>query len=78
MLQLALRMADDYGCVGVAVDAKPDAVAFYARYGFIPLDTVEGRSDARPAPTPMFLSLRAIKGAHHGLLGSALSPGGIY
>jgi hypothetical protein len=58
-------MADDYGCVGV-VDATPNAVAVYAKYGFIPLDPVEGQSDARPAPTPMFLSLRAIKGALRG------------
>jgi GNAT superfamily N-acetyltransferase len=63
VLQLALGMADDYGCVGVVVDAKPDAVAFYAKYGFIKVDAVEGRSDARPAPTPMFLSIRAVKGA---------------
>ena len=34
-LRLALAMANDYGCVGVVVDAKPDAVAFYARYGFV-------------------------------------------
>jgi GNAT superfamily N-acetyltransferase len=26
VLQLAMRMADDYGCVGVVVDAKPDAL----------------------------------------------------
>lgn len=62
VLHLALRMANDYGCVGVVVDAKPDAVDFYAKYGFIPLDAVEGRSDARPQPTPMLLSIRAIKG----------------
>ncbi len=63
VLQLALGMADDYGCVGVIVDAKPDAVAFYVKYGFVKVDAVEGRSDARPAPTPMFLSIRAVKGA---------------
>ena len=63
VLRLAVGMADDYGCVGVIVDAKPDAVAFYAKYGFVEVDAVEGRSDARPAPTPMFLSIRAVKGA---------------
>jgi GNAT superfamily N-acetyltransferase len=63
VLQLALEMADDYGCVGVIVDAKPDAVGFYVKYGFIPVDAVEGRSDARPAPAPMFLSIRAVKDA---------------
>ena len=60
VLRLALQMADDYGCVGVIVDAKPDAEAFYAKYGFIAVEAVEGRSDARPAPTPMFLSIHAI------------------
>lgn len=61
VLKIGVRMANDYGCVGVVVDAKPDAVDFYARYGFIPLDTVEGQSDARPQPTAMFLSMRAVK-----------------
>ena len=63
VLRLAIRMAADYGCVGVMVDAKPGAVAFYARHGFIELDVVEGQSDARPRTTAMFLSMRAIKGA---------------
>jgi predicted N-acetyltransferase YhbS len=63
VLQLALRMAGDFGCVGVIVDAKPGAVDFYGRHGFIPVEAVEGQSDARPAPTPMFLSVRAIKEA---------------
>jgi GNAT superfamily N-acetyltransferase len=63
VLQLALGMADDYGCIGVIVDAKPDAVSFYARYGFIAVDAVEGRSDARPSPAPMFLAIRAIRDA---------------
>src|SRR3990172_1454186 len=63
VLQLTLGMADDYGCVGVIVDAKPDASAFYSKYGFVKVDAVEGRSDARPAPMPMFLSIRAVKGA---------------
>lgn len=63
VLGLAARMADDYGCVGVIVDAKPGAVDFYAKYGFIPIEAVEGQADARPRPTPMFLATRAIKAA---------------
>jgi len=63
VLGLALGMADTYGCVGVIVDAKPGAAGFYEKYGFIPVDAVEGASDARPAPTPMFLSIRAITDA---------------
>lgn len=57
---MARRMAADYGCVGVVVDAKPQAVAFYERYGFSRLDTVQGRLGDRPEPIPMFLELGAI------------------
>lgn len=63
VLDLALDMSDDYGCVGVLVDAKPDAADFYSRYGFIPLEGLEGVSESRPRPVPMFLSMRAISRA---------------
>lgn len=63
VLGLAGRMADDFGCIGVVVDAKPGAVAFYARYGFEALEAIRGQSEARPAPTPMFLAMQAIKTA---------------
>jgi GNAT superfamily N-acetyltransferase len=63
VLRLALAMVDAYGCLGVMVDAKPAAVDFYAKYGFVSVDAVEGQSEARPAPTPMFLSIRAVKSA---------------
>jgi len=57
---LARRMAHDYGCVGVLVDAKPAAVAFYERFGFTPLQISEGELGDRPAPLPMFLEIGAI------------------
>jgi GNAT superfamily N-acetyltransferase len=60
---LARDMRDKYGCVGVLVDAKPGAVEFYARYGFVALDVVEGQSDARPQPVVMFLPLAEIEAA---------------
>jgi predicted GNAT family N-acyltransferase len=60
---LAREMRDRYGCVGVLVDAKPGAVDFYAKYGFVALDVVEGQSDARPQPTVMFLPLAEIETA---------------
>lgn len=63
VLELAERMVDDYGCVGVVVDAKPHASELYAKYGFVALQPLEGQSDARPQPTPMFLSMRLIKRA---------------
>lgn len=61
VLHLAFKMADEYGCTGAVVDAKPDAVRFYAKYGFIPVEAVEGQSDARPVQTSMFLGIRAIR-----------------
>ena len=63
--RLAEKMADEYGCAGIVTDAKPDAVDFYVRHGFVPYDSLEGRSEARPRPTMMFLAMRAIKAASH-------------
>jgi GNAT superfamily N-acetyltransferase len=59
-LTLARRMADEIGCVGVVVDAKPEAQTFYLRYGFESVAAVEGVLFAHPEPTPMFLPLSAI------------------
>jgi GNAT superfamily N-acetyltransferase len=63
VLQLGVRMTREYGCAGVVVDAKPDAVSFYVRYGFVAAEAVEGQSEARPQPVPMFLSMKAIRSA---------------
>ncbi len=63
VLQLAIQLAKDYGCTGVLVDAKGEAVPFYERLGFVPLDVLEGQSDARPVPFPMFLSVGEIQAA---------------
>src|SRR6266511_165520 len=57
---LAHKMAGDLGCVGVVVDAKPDAIAFYAKLGFMPLESRAGQLGDRPEPLPMFLELGAI------------------
>lgn len=63
VLELALRLAEDFGCTGVLVDAKGGAVAYYRKFGFTPLEVVAGQSEARPAPTPMFLPLSEIAAA---------------
>jgi predicted N-acetyltransferase YhbS len=63
VLKLALKMADQVGCAGVVVDAKPGAVDFYAKYGFMPFEPLEGQSEARPRPTAMWLPIRAIQAA---------------
>jgi hypothetical protein len=53
-------MSADMGCIGVAVDAKPEAVTFFGRLGFIALDVTSGELGDRPEPRPMFLELGAI------------------
>jgi GNAT superfamily N-acetyltransferase len=55
VFELAARMADDMGCVGVVVDAKPEPAAFYDKLGFIRLEA--GELGDRPQPLPMFLEL---------------------
>ena len=60
---LALQMSQEYGCVGILVDAKSDAVKFYARFGFSPLEITEGELESRPKPMPMFLPLDLIAAA---------------
>jgi GNAT superfamily N-acetyltransferase len=60
---LALKMSEEFGCIGIVVDAKPAAVEFYARFGFAPLDAREGELESRPKPTPMFLPLELIAAA---------------
>ena len=63
VLRLALRMAEEFGCIGVVVDAKPGAVTFYRQFGFLALEAVEGQSPARPPATAMFLPVKEIAAA---------------
>jgi GNAT superfamily N-acetyltransferase len=59
VVSLALAQRDSLGCIGVVTDAKPDAVAFYARYGFEPLEGVrEGALHGDAAP--LFLPLSVV------------------
>jgi predicted N-acetyltransferase YhbS len=60
---LALEMSEGFGCVGIVVDAKHDAVDFYARVGFTPIEAAEGQMESRPEPVPMFLPLDLIAAA---------------
>ena len=54
VFELAAKLAHEYGCVGVVVDAKPEAVAFYGRLGFRP---ILGTTSDAEHPTPMYLAL---------------------
>jgi GNAT superfamily N-acetyltransferase len=60
-LNLALSLRDELGCVGVVVDAKEEAKAFYEKLGFEPLELSEGLLGDRPAPTPYFLPIGSLE-----------------
>jgi GNAT superfamily N-acetyltransferase len=65
VLDLALDQRESFGCIGVVTDARPDAVAFYTRYGFEPLEGVrEGALHGEA--TPLFLPLASADEARQG------------
>jgi GNAT superfamily N-acetyltransferase len=57
VFDLAATTATQIGCVGIVVDAKVSAVAFYEKLGFRALPTLAGELGDRPMPTSMFLAL---------------------
>ena len=62
--RLAVELSrEKLGCAGVLVDAKPEARAFYARYGFIELEAEEGALAAHLEATQLFLGVRRIRAA---------------
>lgn len=63
---LAHEMADSVGCVGVVVDAKPQAVTYYESFGFFALEADAGELGDRPQPLPMFLTLGAVPSVARG------------
>jgi GNAT superfamily N-acetyltransferase len=63
VFELALKLSADYGCIGVLVDAKKDAEAFYRQYGFYQIDVIQGQSTARPPTVSMFLPIGTIRKA---------------
>jgi GNAT superfamily N-acetyltransferase len=60
MFAMARKMSEEMGCIGLVVDAKPDAVSFYEKLGFIRLEVTAGELGDRPLPLPMFLELGAL------------------
>jgi ribosomal protein S18 acetylase RimI-like enzyme len=63
VLELALVMAEQVGCVGVVVDAKPGAIGFYRKLGFVEVETVSGELADRPVPVTMFLGIGVVRAA---------------
>ena len=63
VLAMALEMSERLGCVGVVVDAKLEAVDYYSRFGFSPLEPVAGMLESRPDPRPLFLPLTLVAAA---------------
>lgn len=66
VLAVASEMSRTVGCIGVVVDAKPDAAAFYARFGFEGIEVVAGALADRPLPVSMFLPIGTITAAIKG------------
>jgi len=60
VFKLAREMAEDLGCVGIVVDAKPEAITFYERYGFHRIETLEGNLRQPSVHVAMFLALGSI------------------
>jgi GNAT superfamily N-acetyltransferase len=63
MLELAMELRDRVGCIGVVVDAKSDAAAYYSSLGFKPIDLTSGALGDRPEPIAMFLPVGQIAAA---------------
>ena len=57
VFKLALEQKERFGCVGIVVDAKENAVEFYKKLGFINLDVKKGITRTYPMPRTMFLSM---------------------
>jgi GNAT superfamily N-acetyltransferase len=62
VLVLAIEQRDRLGCVGVVTDAKADAVRFYERLGFVPLEGIQEGLLAGE-PLPMFLDIDTVAAA---------------
>jgi GNAT superfamily N-acetyltransferase len=58
VFSIARRMSVEFGCMGIVVDAKPEAVSFYERFGLRVLSVTDG--EIRDAPVLMYLDIRAI------------------
>lgn len=58
VVTIAFEMRARVGCVGIVVDAKPDAVRFYERHGFRLLPITSRMAGAGAPPVRLFADLR--------------------
>jgi len=63
VFRLAIEQKEKFGCIGVVVDAKIDAVEFYKKLGFVELEVKRGLSRTHPLPIPMFMVIQTIEKA---------------
>ena len=63
MFRLALKQREQFGCVGVMVDAKKSAVGFYEKLGFVQVDISKGAVKHYPEQTSMFVAIQTIEKA---------------
>ncbi len=57
-LRISLRVADEVGCRCIVTDSYQDRMSWYARYGFVPIESAEEGPQRR-----MFLDLRTVRAA---------------
>ena len=63
MFHLSLEQKEKFGCVGIVVDAKSDAVQFYKKLGFVELEVEQGDLNVHPPQTAMFISTKTVEKA---------------
>ncbi|MCP4675625.1 MAG: GNAT family N-acetyltransferase [Deltaproteobacteria bacterium] len=59
-IELAEHMRDEIGCVGLLVDAKPDAEDFYLKFGFVSVEAMIGAGVGSSRTSPMYISLGSV------------------
>lgn len=59
-LKLSLEQKEKFGCIGIVVDAKENAVDFYTQFGFEIIEIKKGMMDTRPFFKTMYLSMNTL------------------
>ena len=51
-----MELKDNFGCVGIIIDAKEEAIEFYKHFGFIEMKIIE-----KYLTVPMYLSIKVFQ-----------------